>query len=84
MQTRPEECILQCATRSKLEEVRKVSVKEDSLRVQVPVFWTRPSTEGVTKLVKIISLLRKINISVIIYLDDMLILSQKIREPHMN
>ena len=84
MQTRPEECILQCATRSKLEEVRQVSVKADSLRVQVPVFWTRPSTEGVTKLVKIISLLSKINISVIIYLDDMLILSQKIREAHMN
>ena len=62
MQTRPDVCILQCATRSKLEEVRKISVEEDSLRAQVSVFWTRPSTEGVTKLVKIISLPRKINI----------------------
>ena len=39
----------------------------------------------ITKLLKIpISLLKKMNIRVIIYLDDMLILSHKIRESHMS
>ena len=52
MQTGPEGCILQCPIRSKLEEVRKISVEGDSLRVLVPVFWTRPSTKGVYKVVE--------------------------------
>ena len=59
----------------------------DSLRVHVPMFWTRPSSKGVYKGVykRIpISLQRKINIRVIIYLDDMLILSHTIREAHMS
>ena len=49
MQTGPEGCILQCTTGSKLNEVFKISVEGDSLRVQVRVFWTRPSTKGVQK-----------------------------------
>ena len=51
------------------------------------MFWTRPSGKGVYKGVykRIpISLQRKINIRVIIYLDDMLILSHTIREAHMS
>ena len=44
-----ERCILGCPIGSKLEVVRKVSVERDSLRVHVPVFWTRPSTTGVYK-----------------------------------
>ena len=84
VQTGPEGCILQCPIGSKLKEVRKTSVEGDSLRVHVPVFWTRPSTNGVYKLLKIpISLLRKINIRVIIHLDNMLILSHTIREAYM-
>ena len=49
MQTGPERCILQCTIGSKLNEVFKVSVEGDSLRVHVSVFWTRPSTKGVYK-----------------------------------
>ena len=52
----------------------KALVGGDSLRVHVPVLGTRPSTKMFTKLLKI-SLLRKINIRRIIYLDDILILS---------
>ena len=52
VQTGPEGCILQCLIRSKLEEVRKVSVEGDSQRVHVPVFWTRPSTKGVYKVIE--------------------------------
>ena len=52
MLTGPEGCILECPIRSKLEEVRKVSVEGESLRVHVPVFWTRPSTKGVYKVIE--------------------------------
>ena len=54
VQTGPERCILQCPIRSKLEKVRKVSVEWDSLRVHVPVFWTRPSTKGIYKAIEAI------------------------------
>ena len=54
VQTGPEGCILQCPIRSKLEKVRKVSVEWDSLRVHVPVFWTRPSTKGIYKAIEAI------------------------------
>ena len=48
-------------------------------------FGLGPAPRVFTKLLKIpISLLRKINIRVIIYLDDMLILSHTIREAHMS
>ena len=48
-------------------------------------FGLGPAPRVFTKLLKIpISLLRKINIRVIIYLDDMLILSYTIREAHMS
>ena len=46
-------------------------------------FGLGPAPRVFTKLLKL-SLLRKINIRVIIYLDDMLILSHTIREAHMS
>ena len=52
LDVQPEGCILQCPIRSKLEEVRKVSVEGNSLRVHVSVFWTRPSTKGVYKVIE--------------------------------
>ena len=52
MQTGPEGYILQCPIGSKLEEIRKVSVEGDSLRGHAPVFWTRPSTKGVYKVIE--------------------------------
>ena len=52
MQTGSERCILQCPIRSKLEKVYKVSVEGDSLRVHMPVFWTRPSTKSVYKVIE--------------------------------
>ena len=47
MQTGPKGCLLHCPIGLKLDEVRKVSVEGDSLRIHVPVFRTRPSTKGV-------------------------------------
>ena len=52
MQTGPEGYILQCPIGLKLKEVCKASVEEDSLRVHVLVFWTRPSTKGVYKVIE--------------------------------
>ena len=52
VQTGPERCIIQCPIRSKLEKNCKVSVEKYSLRVHVPVFWTRPSTKGVYKVIE--------------------------------
>ena len=84
MKTGPEGCIFQCPIRWKLEEVRKVSVQGDSYEFMCLCFGLGPAPSVFTKLLKIpISLLRKINIRVIIYLDDMLILSHTIREAHM-
>ena len=34
------------------EEVCKISVEEDTLRVHVPVFWIRPNTKGVYKVIE--------------------------------
>ena len=53
VKTGPEGCILlQCPIGSTLEEVCKVSVEGDSLRVHVPVFWTMSSTKGVYKVIE--------------------------------
>ena len=52
VQTGPRGCILQCHIRSKLEEVRKVYAEGDSLRVHVPIVWTRSSNTGVYKVTK--------------------------------
>ena len=49
MQAGPEWCILQCPITSKFEEIFKVSVEPNSLRVHVPLFWIRSSTPGVYK-----------------------------------
>ena len=85
VQTGPEGCIFQCPIRSKLEEVRKISVEGDSYEFMCLCFGLGPAPSVFTKLLKIpISLLRKINIRVIIYLDDMLILSHTIRDAHMS
>ena len=48
----PEGCILKCPIGSKLDKVRKISVERDSLRVYVPMFWTRPSTKSVYKVIE--------------------------------
>ena len=52
VQTGHEECILQCPIRLKLNEVRKVSVEGDSLKIHVSVFWARLSTKGVYKVIE--------------------------------
>ena len=52
VQTGHEGCILQCPIRLKLNEVRKVSVEGDSLKIYVSVFWARLSTKGVYKVIE--------------------------------
>ena len=52
VQTGHEVCILQWPIGSKLEEVCKISVEGDSIRVYVLVFWTRPSTKSVYKFIE--------------------------------
>ena len=47
VQTGIEGCILQCFIGSKLKEVCKFSVEEDSLQVHAPAHWTRSHTTGV-------------------------------------
>ena len=53
VQTGFEGCILQCSIGLKLEEVCKASKEGDPLRVHVePVFWIRPNTKGVYKVIE--------------------------------
>ena len=51
----------------------------EALRASLPLFWTKPSTNIFTKLLKIpVSELRRLNILIMIYLDDMLLIGHTI------
>ena len=47
-----EGCTFKCPIISKLEEICEVYLEGDSLRVHVPMFWTRLGTIGVYKVIK--------------------------------
>ena len=92
MQTGPERCIFQYPTGTKLGKVCKTSEEGNTLRIQVPMFWTRSSTTVTYKVIENSNITsekyqhQSDNISTRYGydLDDMLVLSHTIQEAHMS
>ena len=84
MQTGFEGCIYFSSIKSCIQKTCAVSLVREALRISLPLFWTTPSTRTSTKLIKIpVLVLRHLNIPIIIYLDDMLLIDHTIEEPLM-
>ena len=84
VQDRPEGCLLFCSTASKTSEVHPVLLGRSVIRISMSIFWPGTSSKNFIKLLKIpIAILRKINIQIIAYLDDMLLMSQTIEGLNM-
>ena len=77
MQTGPERRIFQYPTGTKLEKVCKISEEGNTLRIHVPMFWTRSSTTVTYKVIENSNITsekyqhQSDNISTIIYRQDM-------------
>ena len=53
----------------------------EALQIPLSVFWLRTSPNNFYKILKVpISLIRRLNIKIVIYLDDMLLLGRSIKE----
>ena len=82
VQTGHEECLLFSTTSSNLNKICQIFMVRKPLRVSLTMFWLRPSTSNFLK--ASISVLRRINIPVIIYLDSMLLMGQTMKETLMS
>ena len=57
----------------------EIYMERESLRIPVPMFWYRTSPFNFCQLLKVpMSLVCRLNIRILIYLDDMLLMSQSI------
>ena len=75
VQDRPKGCLLCNRTVSEVQEVCQIPVESSSIRVLLPLPRDFSSSSGFYKAIKAISLLRKLNIRIIIYLHDMLLMA---------
>ena len=67
-----------------IQKICSVSLVRETLRVSLPLFGIGPAPRIFTKLLKIlVSVLRRLNILIIIYLDDMLLIGYTIEETLM-
>ena len=81
VQAGPKRCLLLCSSKKGIKEICTVPVGKDTLRVPLSLFWSRSSSSNIYQnLEGTISLLRRLQIRVIIYLDDMLLMSQTLEE----
>ena len=77
VQDRHEGCLVLCSTASKILEVHPVLLERSVTQIPVSIFWPGTGSTIFTKLLKIpIAILRRINIRITVYLDDMLLMSQ--------
>ena len=75
----PERCLLLRSCAQESSKISSISMEGKYLQVPVSMFRSGSSTRIFTKLLKIpIAVLRRIQIRIIIYLDDMLLMSQTI------
>ena len=66
-------------SRQIMSSFSEVFMGRESLRIPVSLFWSRTSPSNFSKIFKVlISLLRRLNIRILIYLDDMLLMCQSI------
>ena len=67
--------------KKKLEKIRYVLLVRKFTRISVPMFWLGSCPQIFTKLLKIpIAILRRIDLRMIIYLDDMFLMGHSIAE----
>ena len=52
MQSRFKRCIFQCGDKQGVSEISKISIGRKLVRVPLPLFWTRPSTERFYQVIK--------------------------------
>ena len=81
MQIGFEGCLLFSSIQCCIQKICVVSLVKETLRVSLSLFGIGPAPRNFTKLLKIpVSVLRRQNILVIIYLDDMLLIGHTIEE----
>ena len=82
MQNRPEGCTLQRFSTQRFMKVSTVSLGRKLVRVPVPMLWFGTSSHNIHKIIKGSNLSSETSddITVIIYLDDLLILGKSISE----
>lgn len=79
VQNRSERCIFQYSIVSRVKEIRSVSLARKHVRVPMPLFRLRTCSSNIYTLLRIpIAILRRINIRIIVYLDDMLLINQTV------
>ena len=84
MQSTFERCVLFSSIKSCIQNICSVSLVRETSRVSLSLFWTSPAPTSFTKLVKIsVSVLRRLNVLITIYLDDILLIGYTIGETLM-
>ena len=81
MQDRPEGCISYNPPVSEIQKVCQIPVERPSIRVLLPLLRAFSSSSGFTMLLKVpISLLKKLHVRIIIYLNDMLLMASSLED----
>jgi len=81
VQTRPERCLLFSSSPCKITGICSLSVGQKDLSVSLPLFWTGSKPRVFTKRMKIsIAVLRRLNVRLIIFLDDILLMGSSKQE----
>ena len=82
MQTRLTRCIFFISLGKKFKAICSLPLVRKIVRVPLPLLWFgRPAARIFTKLLKVpMTILRRLNIKIIIYLDDMLLIGHSLEE----
>ena len=74
-------CLLLSESSNREQETNTVSVGRKTARVSLSGIWPRTSSKSFTKILKVaMTLLRRVDIRIIIYIDDMLIMGMSLKE----
>ena len=81
VQAEPKRQLLLCFSKKGIKEIYMVSVGRDTLRVPLSLFWSRSSSSNIYQNFKGTNFpLQGLQIRVIIYLEDVLLMSQTLEE----
>ena len=80
-----EGCILFNSNKFCIQKICSVSLVKETLRVSLHLFWNKPSTKNFYKITlkTPVSVLRRLNILIIMYLDDMFLTGYSTKETLM-
>ena len=82
LQDRSERCLFLSATMHELKKVCEIFLIGKSLRVSLPLFWIRACPQDIFKTIKgtNIALPRRLNIRLVIFVDDILLMGRRLEE----